>query len=171
MPQPFETFEPSAEMRSVYEGLLIALEPFGALRPQPVLADMRLKPGAPATAKSIMEVYGYLHSPLPPALEQFWGVADGLRFEVNTLVFSTAGFIAENRRIRNLPDRMPFEGLFFIGAMGDGDMFAMRRTSADQWNPSVMIWEHETDRRYEVAESLVEYVAKMIIRWNDESHA
>jgi len=57
-----------------------------------------------------------------------------------------------------------------MGSMGDGDLFAMGRTSAGEWNHSVMIWEHETDRRYEVADTLVEYVAKMIVWWSDESH-
>jgi hypothetical protein len=103
-------------------------------------------------------------------LEKFWGVSDGLGFEYDTLVFSTTEFIKENQRIRALPNRMPFDGLYFIGSMGDGDQFAMGRTNECEWNRSVIIWEHETDRRYEVAESLLEYVAKMIVWWTDESH-
>jgi hypothetical protein len=65
---------------------------------------------------------------------------------------------------------MPFEGLYFIGSMGDGDQFAIGRTNEGEWNLSVLIWEHETDRRYEVAESLTDYVAKMIVWWSDNSH-
>src|SRR5262249_45705019 len=154
----------------VYEALLTALAPWGALRPQAILADPRLNAGPPATVESLMEVHAYLRSRLPPALERFWEVGDGLRFEYDTLVFSTAEFIRENQRMRTLPDRLPFDGLYFIGSMGDGDLFAMGRTNQGDWNRSVILWEHETDRRYEVAESLTEYVAKMIVWWSDNTH-
>lgn len=170
MPQPFETFEPSEEMRPLYEGLLTAFSPWGALRPQAVLADSRLKPGPPATIEALMEVHAYLRSSLPPSLERLWEVADGLRFDLDTLVFSTSRFIEQNQYMRTLPDRMPFDGLYFIGGMGDGDLFAMGRTSEGEWSESVMIWEHETDRRYEVADNLIEYAAKMIVWWSDETH-
>jgi len=171
MAQPFDTFAPSERMRPVYEALLTALAPWGALRPHPILADPRIKPGPPATIESLMGVHEYLRSSPPPALERLWEIADGLRFDVDTLIFSTQEFIRENQGIRTLKDRMPFNGLYFIGSMGDGDLFAMGRTTEGQWNQSVMIWEHETDRRYEVADSLIEYVAKMIVWWSDESHA
>jgi hypothetical protein len=49
-------------------------------------------------------------------------------------------------------------------------LFAMGRTSEGEWSNSVIIWEHETDRRYEVADTLIEYVAKMIVWWSDEAH-
>ena len=170
MPQPFDTFEPSEKMRPVYEGLLAAFTPWGVLRSQPILSDPRIQLGAPASVESLMKVHDYLRSPPPPALALFWEITDGLRFDFDTIVFSTAQFVDQNRQIRTLPHRMPFEGLCFIGSMGDGDMFAMGRTTEGEWLNSVMIWEHETDRRYEVAESLAEYVAKMIVWWADESH-
>lgn len=170
MPLQSLTFEPSERTQPAYQELMTALAPWGALRPQPILTNPRLHPGPPASTESLMEVYGYLRSPLPARLEHFWEVADGLRFDFDSLVFSTTQFVKENQRMRTLPNCMPFDGMYFIGSLGDGDMFAMGRPTRGEWNPAVMIWEHETDRRYEVADSLIEYVAKMIIWWSDESH-
>jgi SMI1/KNR4 family protein SUKH-1 len=167
MPLRFDTFEPSEAMRPVYDGLLISFQPWGAMRPSPVFSDLRVKLGPPAEFGALLEAQQFMESAPPRDLDRFWQIANGLVFDVDTIVFSTEQFIEENKRVRTLKSYMPFTGLFFISSLGDGDMFALGRTVDGEWLNSVMIWEHETDRRYEVAESFQEYVAKLLVWWLD----
>jgi hypothetical protein len=171
MPPQFNTFEPSGKMRSVYEGLLASFGPWGALNPSPILFDKRIKRGPPATIEALLEVQRFLQSSQPQDLDRFWQVSDGLQFHADIVVFSTQQFLVENKRMRTLTSYMPFEGLYFIGSIGDGDMFATGRTLGGDWPGSVIIWEHETDRRYQVADSLAEYVAKLLLWWIEERTA
>jgi hypothetical protein len=94
-----------------------------------------------------------------------WEVANGITFDVDQVVFSTDEFVEENQRMTSLPGFMPFDGLYFIGSLGCGDLFALGRTKDGQWHDRVLIWEHETDDRYEVEENLRSYVAKLLLWW------
>jgi len=40
---------------------------------------------------------------------------------------------------------MPMDSLLFIGAPGDGDMFASGQARHDEWLPDIYGWEHESD--------------------------
>ncbi|MER7394866.1 SMI1/KNR4 family protein [Streptomyces sp. NPDC000151] len=51
----------------------------------------------------------------------------------------------------------PFGDLVFFGDNGGGDQFALRRGSADG---PIVVWDHETDSRTVVAETLQEYLVR-----------
>jgi hypothetical protein len=163
-----DAFEPTEKMRPIYESLLASFQIWGSFRAPEILSDSRIRLGPAAQFEELAEVHRYLgHSP-PLVLDRFWQVANGLRFDVHSVIFSTRECIEENKRMRSITTSYcSFEGLFFISSLGDGDMFAMRRTMDGKWLDSVLIWEHETDRRYEIAESLQDYVAKLLVWWLD----
>jgi len=132
-----------------------------------VFSDARIKLGPPAGFEALVKACKFMGSPPHRDLDSFWQMANGLTFDVDSIVFSTEDFIRENRRMRKMRGCMPFDGLFFISSLGDGDMFALGRTTDGSWHNSVIIWEHESDRRYEVAGSLAEYVSKLLVWWLD----
>ncbi|WP_269845083.1 SMI1/KNR4 family protein [Deinococcus arcticus] len=68
----------------------------------------------------------------------------------------------QNRIMRQTPEfaslYMPFDGLFFIGDLGNGDLIGLRvlRGNVGGWN--VFRWEHETDSRLNVQLDLKGYI-------------
>ncbi|WP_381797102.1 SMI1/KNR4 family protein [Streptomyces niveus] len=100
---------------------------------------------------------GTFPSPLRELLMEFNGVSD----EYGTDLIWTAQRIAnENEYFRTDKNfttlYAPFDSLLFFGDNGGGDQFALTGPNA------VIVWDHETDDRCLVTNSLHEYVANSL---------
>lgn len=158
-----DTFEPEEGKRAEYEELFAALGAWGTLRPHPIFQKPKFVVRSPVGVEEQLRMAKVINSTvLPRDLALLWDVTDGIDYRGCPIVFSTKQFIQHRKLMEDLNDCAPFDGLCFIGEIGDGDAFALSRSRVGEWKDDVLIWEHETDRRYPIADSFQEYVAKLL---------
>jgi SMI1-KNR4 cell-wall len=123
--------------------------------------DARLAP--PATEQQIRQIERELNVVLPPELKALLLESDGIAaYYGSPLVWPAAEIIEQNRLFRTNPDfvqlYMPFDGLLFFGAEGNGDQFAYRILGGQIRETSwIYEWDHESDNRTWFASDLNEY--------------
>ncbi|MGP3987808.1 SMI1/KNR4 family protein [Streptomyces sp. 3N207] len=119
---------------------------------------------APASDEEIDQVERRLGQPVPDALRRLLHEADGVRDEYGSgLVWSTQEIIEQNAEFRASSDfaalYMSFDQLMFMADNGGGDLFAYVRVPAGRPD-DVFVWDHETDERKCVAQSLRDYLER-----------
>lgn len=110
----------------------------------------------------IDQIEQQLGQPVPGELRDLLRQADGV--ETGTgLVWSIQRIIDRNAVFRNRADFAelfrPFDELMSIGDNGSGDQFGFHRGS-DGWVDGIYVWDHETDERVGISDSLSGY-----LRW------
>ena len=131
--------------------------------------DPRVSLQPPATEDQLARLREYIGSNLPEDVEDFLRQSNGLRFHADYIVFSADEMIEQTEFMRRLASEgwhMPLDHFLFIGAAGDGDMFACGRCISGEWAPFVYWWEHETDSRYFCGIGIYGYVAAHVAWWH-----
>ncbi|MGP3773827.1 SMI1/KNR4 family protein [Streptomyces sp. SDT5-1] len=117
----------------------------------------------PASPSDIERIEA-LRLPVPPGLRDLLLESDGLRDQYGTDVVWSASQLSEE----NLAARSdgtfselyePFDPFVFFGDNGGGDRFAFL---AEAPQDGVWVWDHETDERTRVADSLEEYLRRSL---------
>jgi len=121
--------------------------------------DSRVRLQPAATKQPIAQLRRYAGGTLPDTLEEFLRHSNGLFFDADAIVFPTDRIIRETEKMRQEEGCMPIDHLLFIGALGDGDMFAFGKAKSGEWLRDVFWWEHETDSRYSCGFLIWGYVA------------
>ncbi|MCA2212588.1 SMI1/KNR4 family protein [Jidongwangia harbinensis] len=123
-----------------------------------------------ASTEAINDIERRLGDSVPADLRALLLETDGVLGEWALDVVWTAQRIAEdNAQFRTDPSfaelYQSFDGLLFFGDNGGGDQFAF---VADDLRAGVMVWEHETDTRRKVADSLADYLGQILTSEGDE---
>jgi cell wall assembly regulator SMI1 len=118
----------------------------------------------PASDEEIDRIERRLGHQVPDELRGLLRQCDGVRAEYGSgLVWSVQEIIEENAEFRRSADFAelyePFDELMFMGDNGGGDQFAFVRAAAGRPG-DVFVWDHETDERTKVAESLKDYLER-----------
>jgi hypothetical protein len=114
----------------------------------------------PSTEAEFAEAEAALGGPLPEPLVDLLRESDGVVGEYGLgLVWPLRRVVEDNLAFRSNPDfrdlYMPFDPLLFFADAGNGDQFAF------VWTPrrdEVFVWDHESDSRRWVAQSLERYL-------------
>ncbi|MEU6038133.1 SMI1/KNR4 family protein [Actinomadura sp. NPDC047616] len=119
---------------------------------------------APASDEEIDEIARRLGQAVPDELRELLRQTNGVRAEYGSgLVWSAQEIIKENTEFRGSADfaelYMPFDQLMFIGDNGGGDQFAYVRGPSGRPD-DVFVWDHETDERKWIANSLEDYLQR-----------
>ncbi|MFE1593091.1 SMI1/KNR4 family protein [Nocardia sp. NPDC058705] len=117
-----------------------------------------------ASAAEIDQVEGRLGQPVPNELRDLLRHTNGVHAEGQSgLVWSVEEIIESNTQFRHdvaLAELyMSFDQLMFFGDNGGGDQFAYVRLPSEE-NTGVYAWDHETDDRKWVANSLIDYLRR-----------
>jgi len=100
---------------------------------------------------------------LNPEFRQLLHVCNGVTVEDDIIVplWSIEEIVLETLSRRNDPEprqyHMPMSHLVFIGAGGNGDLYAIGVSATGVMSQRVFLWDHETDGRHWVADSLEGY--------------
>jgi len=123
--------------------------------------DSRVRLQPPATKDQIETLRVFAAGSLPDTLEDFLHHSDGLFFEFDEIVFPTDRAIRETLRMREMGTGLPVDlnHMMFIGASGDGDMFAFARSKSGVWLGDVYQWDHETESLYSCGLGIYGYIA------------
>ncbi|WP_346097120.1 SMI1/KNR4 family protein [Streptomyces olivaceiscleroticus] len=118
----------------------------------------------PAQEADLKRAEESLGEPLPPGLRRLLAEFNGLADCYGTDLIWPADQMAEtNAEFRESLSFAklygPFGDLVFFGDNGGGDQFALRRGDVDG---PIVVWDHETDSRTVVAESLQEYLVRAL---------
>ena len=118
----------------------------------------------PASDAEIDQIERRLGQAVPDELRDVLRLTDGVRAEYGSgLVWSVREIIDANtefRRDAGLAELyQPFDHLMFVGDDGGGDQFAFVRPPAGR-SDEVFVWDHETDERLRIADSLKNYVER-----------
>ncbi|MCQ8770605.1 SMI1/KNR4 family protein [Streptomyces telluris] len=120
---------------------------------------------SPAASRSAVDaIEGILRQNVPGDLEGLLLEVNGVMDKFGTdLVWSAERIVDDNSAFRVNPSfaelYASFDSLLFFGDNGGGDQFAFFR------NPDrseVVVWDHETDERRVVAETLEQYVVRCL---------
>ncbi|MFD3701914.1 SMI1/KNR4 family protein [Nocardia sp. NPDC058658] len=120
---------------------------------------------APAASDAeIDQIEGRLNQTVPDELRDLLRHTNGARAEWGSgLVWSVEEIIDQNTQFRHDAEfaklYLPFDELMFFGDNGGGDQFAYAGMASGQ-NTAVYVWDHETDDRKRVADSLTDYLQR-----------
>lgn len=119
---------------------------------------------APASDEDIDQIERKLSQTVPDELRGLLRQTNGVRAEYGSgLVWPVQEIIKENSEFRQSADfaelYMSFDQLMFMGDNGGGDQFAYVRVPAGRPD-DVFVWDHETDARRWVANSLKDYLER-----------
>ena len=119
---------------------------------------------APASDDEIDQIERLLGQAVPDELREVLRQTNGARAEYGSgLVWSVQEIIDENTAFRHSADfaelYASFDQLMFMGDNGGGDQFAFVLPPAGR-SDEVVVWDHETDERLRVADSLKDYVER-----------
>jgi hypothetical protein len=85
------------------------------------------------------------------------------------VVWDSNRIARDNSEFRSRPDFAslyePFDDLMFFGDNGGGDQFALKVEGSEH---RVFVWEHETDGRRKVANSLRDYLERRLAADGDD---
>jgi hypothetical protein len=125
--------------------------------------QLGLTPTAPASAPDLAAAEATVGCALPRSLRQLLQESDGLHGEYGfEVVFSASEIARQNHEMRTTEGfaelYMPFDCLLFIGAEGNGDLYAFPILAGGADDLHVFVWDHETDSRTAIASGLAGYV-------------
>lgn len=120
----------------------------------------------PMGSQELEEVERLLLPKFPSDLKSLLSETDGVVDEYGLdLVWGIERIREDNLSFRNNTDfkdlYMPFDNLLLFGDAGNGDIFAYPIQNNEVRRPDIFIWDHESDSRSWVANSLQEF----LIRW------
>lgn len=120
--------------------------------------------GEPAVAAVLAQATERLGERFPAQLQTFLLELNGVSDQYGTdVVWTAERILRENAEFRADPGfarlYAPFSALLFFGDNGGGDQFAFGMTGD---RPGVVVWDHETDERTRVADSLEQYVTRSL---------
>lgn len=115
-----------------------------------------------AMESNVSNVERWLSQPLPGELRELLLEANGVIGTYGTdVIWTTERITTENEAFRSNPSFAELysssQDLLFFGDSGGGDQFAFDQNS-DQ--SRIMVWDHETDERRQVADSLEQYLRR-----------
>ena len=130
--------------------------------------DSRVRLQPPGTKEQIEKLRGFAGGSLPESLEDFLHCSNGLFFDFDEIVFPTDLAIRETLRMREMGTGIPVDlgHMLFIGATGDGDMFAFARSKSGVWLGDVYQWDHETESLFSCGLGIYGYVAGHVSWWH-----
>ncbi len=122
----------------------------------------------PADPRDVEQIEAAFALTLPGELKSLLGESDGILAHYGTaIVWPTDEMLDQNRLFRESADLaelyMPFDGLLFFGAEGDGSQFGYRvldgRIRETSW---IFKWDHESDNREWFAGGLADYLKRSV---------
>ncbi len=130
----------------------------------------------PATVEQIAELEQSLQVILPDEMREFYLQTNGITEElagigiIGYLVLPIERVIEDNLSFRSRENQtyLPFETLLLVSPNGFGDYYGYRVQDGKIITTDIIAWDHENDRRIQIAASLKELIegrTKSTLNW------
>jgi hypothetical protein len=128
-----------------------------------LVADVGLRSTRPADATAIRVAEKALGHRLSDALRELYGQTNGIFDEWGyAYVLPVEELLSRHRALREpwAATFEPFDGLFVIGQLGNGDLL-MHPVDREGPAETVIVWDHEDDRRAAYASDLAQALTRL----------